>query len=191
MLSGTALKSILALDVSARCTGFCFGIPGDKPTSGIVRWGGDGVTEDEVFRKGLVWLTQSMSVMSPAIVAIEAPIKASGGGFTNSASQAMLLGLQGVLRAVVKAKLPGAAHLVASSTVRKTFLGKGGRFEGEVKDLVMAESIRRGFINPEDAQPDRCDAIALWTHMAAQQLPDLAFNPPKVKRPARTADVGF
>lgn len=173
------MKPILALDVSAKCTGWCFGVPGDKPVSGIVRWGGEGVTEDEVFRKGLVWLTQTMTVMSPAIVAIEAPIKASGGGFTNAASQAMLLGLQGVLRAVVKAKLPGAAHLVASSTVRKTFLGKGGHFDGDVKDLVMAEAIRRGFISPEDAQADRCDAIALWTHMAAQQLPELAFHQPK------------
>lgn len=173
------MKSILALDVSARCTGYCFGTPGNLPVSGIVKWGGEGVTEDEVFRKGLVWLTQNMSVMAPDIVAIEAPIKASGGGFTNAASQAMLLGLQGVLRAVVKAKLPGAAHLVASSTVRKTFLGKGGHFDGDVKDLVMAEAIRRGFIAPEDAQPDRCDAIALWTHMAAQQLPELAFHQPK------------
>ncbi len=173
------MKSILALDVSARCTGWCFGTPGAVPVSGIVRWGGEGVTEDEVFRKGLIWLTQHMSVMTPDLVAIEAPIKASGGGFTNAASQAMLLGLQGVLRAVVKAKLPGAAHLVASSTVRKTFLGKGGHFDGEVKDLVMAEAIRRGFITVEDAQPDRCDAIALWTHMAAQQLPELAFHQPK------------
>lgn len=171
------MKSILALDVSARCTGWCFGIPGEKPISGIVHWAGDGVTEDEVFRKGLVWLNQQIGALNPAIVAIEAPIKASGGGFTNSSSQAMLIGLQGVLRAVVKAKLPGAAHLVASSTVRVTFLGKGGRFDGDVKDLVMAEAIRRGFISPEDAQPDRCDAIALWTHMAAQQLPELKFNP--------------
>ena len=170
------MKSILALDVSARCTGFCFGTPGTVPVSGIVRWGGDGVTEDEVFRKGLIWLTQHMSVMSPDIVAIEAPIKASGGGFTNSSSQAMLIGLQGVLRAVVKAKLPGAAHLVASSTVRKTFLGKGGHFDGDVKDLVQAEAVRRGFIEPGEIQPDRCDAIALWTHMAAQQLPELKFN---------------
>lgn len=173
------MKSILALDVSARCTGWCYGVPGDKPTSGFVRWLGEGVTEDEVFMKGLVWLTHQMTFFAPAIVAIEAPIKASGGGFTNSSSQAMLLGLQGVLRAVVKAKLPGAAHLVASSTVRKTFLGKGGHFDGDVKDLVQAEAIRRGFISLEDAQHDRCDAIALWTHMAAQQLPELAFNPPR------------
>lgn len=170
------MKSILALDVSARCTGWAFGVPGVKPASGIVHWSGEGVTEDEVFRKGLVWLTHQMGVLNPAIVAIEAPIKASGGGFTHAGSQAMLLGLQGALRAVVKAKLPGAAHLVASSTARKTFLGKGGNFDGDVKDLVMAECIRRGFIAPEDAQPDRCDAIALWTHLAAQQLPELAFN---------------
>lgn len=178
------MLSILALDVSAKCTGWAFGIPGAVPVSGTVRWGGEGVTEDEVFRKGLVWLTQTMTVMAPDIVAIEAPIKASGGGFTNAASQAMLLGLQGVLRAVVKAKIPGAAHLVASSTVRKTFLGRGGHFDGDVKDLVQAEAIRRGYISIEDAQHDRCDAIALFTHMAAQQLPELAFHQPRKARAA-------
>lgn len=172
------MRSILALDVSGKCTGWAFGLPGDRPISGIVQWRREGDTEDEVFRAGGVWLTKQMAALQPEIVAIEAPIKRSGGGYTSPASQTMLLGLQGVLRFVVKAKLPGVAHLVASSTARKTFLGKGGNFDGDVKYLVQQECLRRGFIAPEDLQGDRCDALALWTHMAAQQMRELAFTPP-------------
>lgn len=177
-MNSIALKSILALDVSGRLTGWSYGFPDDKPTSGYVQWRREGDTEDEVFVRALKWLNSQIVAMSPEIVAIEAPIKRSGGGFTNSQSQAMLIGLQGVLRAVVKARLPGRAVLVASSTVRKTFIGKGGNFDGDPKQLVQAECVARGFIAPEDVQGDRCDAIALWTHMAAQQLPFLAHGKP-------------
>jgi hypothetical protein len=173
------MLSILALDVSKTNLGWAFGLPTDTPISGVHPLGRDGETEDEVFRNGLVWLTRQMSDLSPAIVAIEAPIKTSGGGFTNPASQSMLLGLQGVLRAVVKAKLPGRAHLIASSTARKTFCGKGTFAKGEAKDAVMMECRRRMFLSLEDLQPDRADAICLWTHMAAQQIPELAFHQPK------------
>lgn len=175
------MKSILALDVSAKCTGWAYGFPGDLPTSGYVSWRRDGATEDDVFRRALVWLTTTMVAMSPEIVAIEAPIKSSGGGFTNAESQAMLIGLQGVLRAVVKARLPGRAVLVASQTARKTFAGRGTFASGEAKAFVQAEVIRRGWLSIEDMQPDRADALALWGHMAAQQIPELAFHKPKKK----------
>lgn len=173
------MKSVLALDVSGKCTGWCFGTPGQMPVSGTVAWKRDGDTEDEVFMRALTWLNDQMRVLSPEIVAIEAPIKASGGGNTNPASQTMLIGLQAVLRAVVKARLPGRAVLVAASTARKTFTGKGVYEKGAAKDAVMAEVARRGFLDVADLQPDRCDAICLWTHLAAQQLPALAFHQPK------------
>lgn len=176
--------SILALDVSGKMTGWAFGLPTEKPISGFEPWKREGDTEDDIFRTGMIWLHRQMAVLNPAIVAIEAPIKTSGGGFTNSASQAMLLGLQGVLRGVVKSKLPGRAHLIASSTARKTFIGKGGNFGGDPKTLVQAEVVRRGWLSIGDAQPDRCDALALWCHMAAQQNPELDYRKAIKARPA-------
>jgi hypothetical protein len=176
------MRSILALDVSGKCTGWCFGIPGDTPISGFVEWRKDDAPEDEVFMRGMTWLNDQMRVLNPAIVAIEAPIKASGGGYTNPASQTMLVGLQAVLRAVVKARLPGRAHLIASSTARKSFTGRGTFPSGEAKDAVMAEVLNRSFLTMEELQADRCDAICLWTHMASQQLPELAFHQPKKAR---------
>jgi len=173
------MHAILALDVSASITGWAYGFPGDLPTSGYVSWRRDGDTEDDVFRRGANWLHMQMMAMSPGIVAIEAPIKASGFGQTNAASQAMLIGLQGVLRYVVKAKLPGRAVLVASATARKTFTGRGPFPGGEAKAAVQAEVLRRGWLEADELQPDRCDALCLWAHMAAQQLPELEFHKSK------------
>ena len=174
------MKSILALDVSARCTGWAYGVPGDKPTSGYVSWQHGGDTEDEVFVRALKWLNTQLAVLNPDIVAIEAPFVSSGaGGQSNAKTMGMLLGLQAVLRTVVKARMPGRAVLVASSTARKTFTGRGVYPAGEAKPAVQAECVARGWIDPADVQPDRCDALCLWGHMAAQQLPSLAHGKPK------------
>lgn len=175
------MKSILALDVSGKCTGWAFGLPGDKPISGIVQWKRDGDTDDEIFARGLTWLHQQMRVHSPQIVAIEAPIKSSGFGATNAASQGMLIGLQGVLRAVVKRNIPGVADLIDVRTARKTFTGRGTYASGEAKAAVQAEVLRRGILDMADLQEDRCDAICLFYHMAAQQLPELKFNPKAIR----------
>lgn len=170
------MKSILALDVAGSVTGWAFGFPNDRPLSGIVEWKRPGDTDDEIFARALTWLHQEMRFHSPQIVAIEAPIKSSGFGGTNVASQGMLIGLQGVLRAVVKRNIPGVADLIDVRTARKTFTGRGTYPAGEAKAIVQAEVIRRGFLTPDEAQPDRCDAICLWTHMAAQQNPDLDYK---------------
>jgi RNase H-fold protein (predicted Holliday junction resolvase) len=172
-------SSILALDVSARACGWAFGLPGDKPASGVERFTRDGDTPDEAFVRAVVWLTSQMTVLAPAIVAIEAPILTSGGGFTNPHTADLLQGIIHCFRLAVKAKMPGRAQLIAASTVRKTFTGKGAYAKGEAKDAVMAECLRRGWLDAETVQPDKADALALWGHMAAQQLPELAFHQPK------------
>lgn len=171
--------SILALDVSARACGWAFGTPGDKPICGVERFGREGDTPDEVFVRAVVWLNRQMAVLSPGIVAIEAPILTSGGGFTNPHTADLLQGIIHVFRFAVKAKLPGRAQLIAASTVRKTFTGRGSYARGEAKAAVQAECIRRGWLDAETMQPDKADALALWGHMAVQQLPDLEFNPPR------------
>lgn len=167
---------ILALDVSKNGCGFAFGVPGDKPVSGVERLAGENYSDDRVFRNGIVWLNQMIGTMGPEIIAIEAPIKSSGGGFTNPDSQAMLLGLQGALRGVVYARLGTEAVLVPSQSARKSFTGKGVYAKGEAKAAVQAEVLRRGWLSIEDMQPDRADALCLWAHMAALQDPLLAFN---------------
>lgn len=173
-------KPILALDISKNGCGWAFGLPGDLPSSGVEAMGKDWDTDDKVFRNGLVWLSQIMGKRQPEVVGIEAPFKSSGHGNTNPASQAMLVGLQGVMRAVVFAKLGRPALLIASATARKTFTGRGTYASGEAKAAVQAEVARRGWLSWGDMQADRADALCLWGHLAAQQIPEIAFG--KVKK---------
>lgn len=173
------MRSVLALDVSKTSTGWAFGVPGERPLSGIATLGSNTSTDDEVWRSGMVWLNEHMAFHRPDIIAIEAPIMSSApeqGGFTNPQSQALLIGLQAVLRTVVKARLPGAAMLVAAGTARKTFTGRGTYAKGEAKDAVMTECRRRGWLSLDDLQPDRADALCLWCHVASLQLPELAHG---------------
>lgn len=163
------MHSILALDVSASATGWAYGLPGDKPISGVERFGREGSTPDETFVRAVVWLNAQLTVLAPDIVAIEAPILTSGGGFTNPHTADLLQGIIHVFRFAVKAKMPGRAQLVAASTVRKTFTGRGTYPSGQAKPAVMAEVARRSWLSMEDMQPDRADALALWGHMVAQQ----------------------
>lgn len=179
------MRSILALDVSKSACGWAFGLPGERPLSGVHAFGGPSHTDDEVWRNGMVWLNERMAFLKPDIVAIEAAIMSSApgqGGFTNPQSQALLLGLQAVLRTVVKARLPGAALMVAASSARKTFTGKGTYGKGEAKAAVQLEARLREWLTLDELDPDRADALCLWAHVAAQQLPELAFH--QLKRSA-------
>lgn len=174
------VKPILAIDASKNGCGFAFGVPDGQPVSGVERLTGDGWADDRVFSKGIIWLTRIINVMKPEIVAIEAPIMSSGGGQTNPSSQAMLLGLQGALRGVVYTLLQRPAELIDVRTARKTVTGRGVYASGEAKAAVQKEIARRGWLSIEDMQPDRADALCLWGHMAAQQLPSLTHGkPPK------------
>ena len=164
------MHSILALDISKSALGWAFGFPGDKPISGVHQVGKVDATEDEVWRNGMVWL-------NPGEVAMEAAIMSSGGGFTNPKSQALLLGLQAVMRTVVKARLPGRAVMVATSSARKVLTGKGTYPAGEAKDAVQQECLARGWLDAESLQADKADALAVWCFQASLQIPDLKFNP--------------
>lgn len=170
------MKSILALDVAMNC-GWAFGFPDARPRSGVIRFADKGATEDEVWFGALKWLNSQIAVLNPDIVVMEAPFFSSAaGGQSNAKTMSILLGLQAVLRTVVKARMPGRAQLVASSSARKTFTGRGVYPAGEAKPAVQRECVARGWIAAEDVQPDRCDALALWAHQAAQQNPALIFG---------------
>ena len=177
------MPHILALDISGSVTGWCHGAhDAVRPISGTVQWRRhEGEPEDDVLRHAGIWLGQMIATTGADEVAFEAPIKRSGGGFTNSASQAMLMTLQGGLRFVVVYQIRKPADIVPSNTVRKLFLGRGGYFDADPKQLVQAECVRRNFIDPDQVQGDRCDAIALWTYKAAKYRPELKFNPKAIR----------
>lgn len=175
------MKSILALDVSARACGWAHGFADQVPTSGVVRFGSDGGTEDEAWVSALKWTNMQIGVLSPDIVAIEAAIMSSApgqGGFTNPQTQGLLWGLQAVIRTVVKARMPGRAMLVNTASARKVFCGRGRFDKGEAKPAVQQEAARRGWLTIENMDPDRADALCVWCFAAAIDSPELAFTPP-------------
>lgn len=180
--------SILALDV-ASVTGWCFGVPGSAPTaSGSLRFAEQGADDPRVWSKAMVWLTQQINGLSPSIVYIEAPItSASPAGGSNAATMSRLIGLQAVLRAVVELKLPVSAKLVHVQSARKLFIGAGNLPGKIAKERVQQRCIDLGWIAPEDAQPDRCDAMCVWAFAAAQHDPEFAAQFVKPRQPRRKA----
>lgn len=172
------MTSILALDV-ATVTGFAFGsLAGGRPTvSGHTRFGAVGEDDARVWKKSLIWLSQQIGVLSPDVVAIEAPItSASPAGGSNAATMGRLIGLQAVLRTVVEIKLPVSAKLIHVQSARKLFIGAGNLPGAEAKKRVQARCIELGWLSAEDAQPDRCDAMCVWAKAAADLDPTFALS---------------
>ncbi|MEX0684025.1 MAG: hypothetical protein WD472_11315 [Dehalococcoidia bacterium] len=183
------MRTILALDVSKSACGYAHGNPGDRPTSGVVTFGKASHTDDETWRNAMVWLNDQITILRPGIVAIEAAILSSApghGGFTNPQSQALLLGLQAVLRTVVKARLPGAARMIAASTARKTFTGKGTYPKHEAKPAVQQRCLDLKWLDFDTLDENRADALCVWAHVAAAEDADFALQMQFAKaRPAR------
>lgn len=179
------MHSILAIDISKTGCGWSFGLPSEVPIGGVESFGDADATPDEVFLRGGNWIGRQIVTLNPAEVALEAAIVTSGGGFTNPQTNELLIGLQSVFRFIVKAKLPGRAHLIASSTARKTMTGRGTYATGEAKPAVQAECLRRGWLTLETMEENRADALAVWCARAAIQLPELAFSQPKRTRAVR------
>lgn len=182
------MTTVLALDVSARATGWAYGAADETPTSGVVRFSTPGGTEDEAWAEALKWAHMQIGVLNPDVVAIEAAIMSSApgmGGVTNPATQGMLWGLQAVIRTVVKLRTPGRALLVNASAARKLFTGKGMYPKGEAKLAVQAECVRRGWLNIDTMDPDRADACCVWCFAAAPYAPGLSFSPPSKSKSRR------
>lgn len=176
------MLSILALDVSKAATAFAFGRPDQVPITGLMSFAQ--TTPDAVWLKASAWISEQLKVMQPDIVAIEAKIMSTGnaGVNTNAATQEVLWGLQTIFRTFALARLGKPALLIPASTARKSLTGRGTYAKGEAKDAVMAEVVRRGWMTVESVQPDKADALAVWLHVASQQIPMLAHGrSPKAK----------
>jgi Holliday junction resolvasome RuvABC endonuclease subunit len=173
------MNSILALDVSKAATAFAFARPDQEPVTGLMTFGQN--SSDAVWLRASAWISQQLKVMQPDIVAIEAKIASTGnaGMHTNAATQEVLWGLQTIFRTFTLAKLGRPALLVPASSARKTLTGRGSYAKGEAKDAVMAECRRRGWLTLETLQPDKADALAVWCHVAAEQMPMLAHGKPR------------
>lgn len=170
------MKSILALSLAPLGAGWAFGIPGDRPMSGFMTFGSNSHTDDELFRNAQTEIINSISANRPAIVAMTAD--ASG-----SKNAQRLYDLHIVIRTNTKALLPGAAKKVDIADALECFTGVDRfPFKAEADRSAMLEACRRGWLDVTTLTADRALALSVWTHMAAQQLPELAFHQPRKAR---------
>lgn len=167
------MRTILALDV-ATVTGWAYGTVGRPVSSGSLRFGPATPTCDEdVFYAAMVWLNDQLGTLRPNVVAIEAPIQsAAAGGRSNPKTMGRLIGLQAVLRTVVRARLPSVARLVNVQSARKSFIGSGNLPGEEAKRRVRARCLELGWVDAAAASFDRCDALCVFAKASLDLDPD-------------------
>lgn len=163
---------LLALDLSSVATGFAFGDEScGAPKTGVWRLPG---AADDVFDRTLSVLGESIVSLCRVIkakwVAIEAPIIAYGSEKNRSAhTAATMLLLTGVARGAAYTATKRNASLVASSTVRKHFVGQG--FPDNPKQAVLARCRLLGW---QVEQHDAADAAALFAYEMSVHEPKWA-----------------
>lgn len=158
-------QTILALDV-ATVTGFAVGAPGKDPIHGSVslRSGAE-----HPGTKGCLlgdWIGPILTVHKPWRVVIEAPLMMMPKSGGNAATMEHLIGLPYLVK-VICCRRDIPVYPVASSTVRKFFLGNG-RPENP-KKAVMDECRRRGWEPSDDNDADSC---AVWDYACGLYFPD-------------------
>lgn len=176
---------VLALDVSVKMTGFAIGEVGSTPESGNLRFAPKGVSDDEVNLAGLRWVTEQLRELRPDMVAIERPFLSpsvkdeAGRPISNPATMEKLIGLQHVVRVAILAKTGKSAHMVAPSTARKVFTGRGNYPEKQAKPAVQRMCLAIGWLTPETLQEDRADALCVWAWACSRIDPSIAtrFTP--------------
>lgn len=168
------MKSILALSLAPLGAGWAFGRPGaEKPLSGFLTFGNRGHTEDELWRYAQSKVLDTIIDLKPEIIAVTA--------VPDDAKSAMrIYPYQVIVRAVSKAKLPGAAKLINIADALETFTGSQSyRTKHEADSAAAVQAQERGWLDRLNADIDRALALAVWCHQAAQQLPELAFHQTK------------
>jgi hypothetical protein len=165
------MKSVLALSLTSFGAGWAFGKPdAEKPFSGFLTFGSNVHTDDELWRGAQREVLASILHHCPQIVAVTAVPD-------DARSALRLYPYQVIVRAVAKAKIPGAAKLVKIGDALETLTGSQSyRTKNEADSAAAFEAQQRGWLDRLNADIDRALALAVWCHQAAQQNPHLAFK---------------
>lgn len=153
---------VLFLDL-ATTTGWCEGVPGEKPTSGTMRLAPEGSSTAAVFGGMLDFLATRLTAFRYRLIAYEAPMDPRHMK-TNVKTARILLGLPAVVEAV--AYQTGHHRLREASVhdVRKFLLG-GRPAKGDAKRAVCDRLRVLGYAPKDDNEGD---AIAGWLYACAQ-----------------------
>lgn len=170
--------SIMFLDLATQ-SGFCDGVPGEKPTSGSFRLAPPGSSQAALAGGLIQFLALRWQAFRPSSVIYEAPRDPRHmGNRTNFATARTLIGLCTIAEGVAYRCGIYDVREVDVGTIRKFFLPSGSPTKGkEVKDAVIARCRELGF-DPKD--DNEADAIAGWFYSCLIIAPD---SLPEMLRP--------
>lgn len=153
--------TVMALDC-ARTTGWCVGVPGERPHYGSVTF--RGVSHGAVYAGFVDWVEDAMRLHRPAQIVVEAPLHR--GGHMGQDAALLALGFLAHLELVCH---DHAVQLLTEhvSRTRKAVMGRGNFPKGEAKDAVMTWCRERGYAPPTH---DAADAICLWLYVEQLRL---------------------
>lgn len=152
---------VLFLDL-ATTTGWCEGVPGEKPTSGTMRLAPPGSSPAAIFGGLLDWLASRLTTFRYRMIVYEAPFDPRHMK-TNINTARVLLGLPAIVEAV--AHQTGNHRIKEASVhdVRQHLLGRRPP-KGEAKRVVMDRLRVLGYSPKDDNEGD---AIAGWLYATA------------------------
>lgn len=164
--------SVLFLDL-ATTTGFCEGIPGERPTSGKIRLAPEGSPAAAKQGGLLAFLGTRLTAFRYRAVVYEAPRDPRHmGNKTTMDTAMMLIGMTGVTEAVCHQTGHHRVMTADVHEVRKHLLGYRPD-AGKAKIEVIRKLRSLGF-NPAD--DNEADAIAGWLFATAKLEPRCATN---------------
>lgn len=155
------MRSVMTLDLATR-TGWCCGIPGQRPRFGVQKLGG--TSRAQVYSSLLAFLDQSLQVHQFGELVIEAPLVRGEHSGIEAGRRAIGM-VEHVTLFAYDNSIPLSEEHVGST--RKAVLGRGTFPKGEAKGEVLAWCRQNGFEPPDD---NAADALVLWKHVEAQRL---------------------
>ena len=162
--------SIIFLDL-ARTTGWCEGVPGERPTSGTIRLAPSSAAAGEVYGGMIQFLAPRLQSFRYRVVSFEAPFDTRHMK-TNFNTARLLLGLPAIAEGVCHLTGHHNVREVSVNDVRKYLLGTRPA-KGEAKKAVIAKLNELGF-DPKD--DNEADAIAGWLYVCARVEPTKAME---------------
>ncbi len=152
---------VLFLDL-ATTTGWCEGVPNEKPTSGTMRLAPAGSSPAAIFGGLLDWLAQRLTTFRYRMIVYEAPMDPRHMK-TNINTARILLGLPAIVEAVAHQTGHFRVKEASVHDVRTHLLG-GRPPKGEAKRVVMDRLRVLGYAPKDDNEGD---AIAGWLYTSA------------------------
>ena len=164
--------SVLFLDL-ATTTGWCEGVPGEKPISGTIKLGYQGCTPEEKGAALFNFLSPKLMAFKYRMVVFEAPLDPRHmGRTTNAATARTLIGLAFMAGSI--ASLTNTRYREANvSEVRKFILSGSRPPKGEAKNAVMRTVRTLGYSFRDD---NEADAIAGWLYSSSLIRPSVGHQ---------------